>query len=101
MSNSEEHPRYDSLINLVKNYHRGVIGPSVMWDAIFTELPPESARRFLESLPDHLKLMIRSDYFGRSWFRFQPPEPTAGLEVAKIIAQWCEEHGDPAPSPDS
>lgn len=95
MPGSEEHPHYDPLIKLIKAYYRGAIAPSMMWDPLFTDLAPESAWRFLESLPEHLKLTIRRDYFGRSWFRFQPPEPTADLEVAKVIAQWCEQQGDP------
>lgn len=101
MPNSEEHPHYDSLKKVIRNHNRGVICPAEMWGQIFTNLPPEAAWGFLDSLPDPMKLTIRRDYFGRSWFRFQPPQPTADLEVAQVIAQWCEQQGDPGATPES
>jgi hypothetical protein len=96
-----QNPDFESLVKLIKNFKRSVICPSEMWIPLFTTLPPESARGFLESLPDDLKLLIRQEYFGLAWYRFQAPEPTADLEVAKIIAQWCEQQGNPGASPES
>jgi hypothetical protein len=99
MPNPDERPGYDSLVVRIKAFKRGAICPSEMWIPLLTTLPPESAWGFLDSLPDDLKLVIRQEYFGLARYRFQPPEPTADSEVAKVIAQWCEQQGDPdAPS---
>ena len=86
---------YDSLIRVIRLFKRDQIGPSDMWLRIFETLQPESTRAFLDSLPDDLKLLMRQEYFGLARYRFEPPEVTAELIVAKIIAQWCEEQGDP------
>ena len=41
------------------------------------------------------KVLIRKEYYGLARYRFEPPEVTADLKVAKVIARWCEEHGNP------
>jgi len=86
---------YDSLIRMIRLFKRDQISPSDMWLRIFETLHPESARHFLDSLPDDLKLLIRKEYYGLARYRFEPPEDTADLKVAKVIARWCEELGNP------
>ena len=95
MQDSDKSLGYDSLIRVIRLFKRDQMSPSDMWLRIFETLQPESARAFLDSLPDDLKLLMRQEYFGLARYRFEPPEVTAELIVAKIIAQWCEEQGDP------
>jgi hypothetical protein len=96
MQKSGEASGYDLLIRVIRAFKRDQMGPSDMWLRIFETLRPESARPFLDSLPEDLKLLMRREYFGLARYRFEPPEITAELIVAKIIAQWCEEQGDPS-----
>ena len=95
MQDPDKAPGYDSLIRVMQLFERGQICPSDMWFRVFETLQPETTRAFLDSLPDDLKLLMRQEYFGLARYRFEPPEVTAELIVAKIIAQWCEEQGDP------
>jgi hypothetical protein len=99
MAQADKDAGYSSLVRLIKHFKRDLISPSEMWLPLFSTLAPESALSFLDSLPEDLKLVIRQEYFGLAHYRFQPPAPTADLEVAKIIAQWCEKQGDPDASP--
>lgn len=101
MAQPDEHSGYSSLVSLIRQLKRGIISPSQVWEPILFTLPPESAWGFLDSLPDDLKLFLRREYFGMARHWFEPPAQTADLRIAKVIAQWCEQQGDPDASPKS
>jgi hypothetical protein len=86
---------YEFLVRKIRDFQQDRTGPSDMWLPLFGTLPADSARTFLDSLPDDLKFLIRREYFGLAHYRFRPPQGTADLEVSKVIAKWCEEQGDP------
>ena len=95
MHDSGDASGYDSLIRMIRLFKRDQISPSDMWLRIFETLRPESTRHFLDSLPDDLKVLIRKEYYGLARYRFESPEATADLKVAKVIGRWCEEQGNP------
>lgn len=86
---------HDRLVDKIRAFKRGAISPTDMWLPIFETLIPESAPGFLDSLADDLKILIRQEYFGLARYRFRPPVATSDLKVAQVIAQWCEQQGDP------
>jgi CheY-like chemotaxis protein len=95
MHDPDDASGYESLIRMIRLFERDQISPSDMWLRVFETVRPESARVFLDSLPDDLKVLIRKEYYGLARYRFEPPEETADLKVAKVIARWCEEQGNP------
>src|SRR5262245_8849143 len=95
---SQQREPRDQVIHAVKGYHRGHIGPSLMWLSIANALTPATATTVLDSLPQDVKQQLRAVWLERPPAAYiQQPGSTQGGEdfqaVCVEVVRWCEASG--------
>ncbi len=88
----------EKVSHAVRGYHRGVIGPSLMWLSIADLLTPSTATAVLDSLPQEVKEQLLSVYCERPphayivRFPLNPEEEDFRAVCVQVVL-WCESNG--------